>query len=72
MDEEALLALTCPTLIVQGERDELGPLCVLEPLVKRNRNVELHLLPGAGHAFGRHGEREAAEQVARWLAARLG
>src|SRR5262245_17313571 len=28
-DEAALAAVTCPTLIVQGDRDALGPLAVL-------------------------------------------
>src|SRR5439155_4205705 len=29
-DESALLGIACPTLVVQGDRDELGPLAVIE------------------------------------------
>src|SRR5215510_9811175 len=48
-DEAALQAMGCPTLIVQGERDELGPLAVLERIASSNPRVELSVLPGAGH-----------------------
>lgn len=69
-DEAALAALACPTLIVQGEKDDLGPLAALEPLVEANPNVELYVLPGAGHGYGRR-ESDAIERTVAWLAARL-
>jgi predicted alpha/beta-hydrolase family hydrolase len=65
-DEAALLALTCPTLIVQGDVDLLGPLKVLQPLVKKNAALTLHIVKGAGHSFGRH-EGPALDAVAAWL-----
>ncbi len=65
-DEEALAALTCPTLVVQGARDELGPLAVLERIAGANPHVDLVALDGAGHDLGPR-EREAVEHVARWL-----
>lgn len=65
-DEETLAALTCPTLVVQGSRDELGPLAVLERIVGTNPHVDLVVLEGAGHDFGAH-EDEAVEHAARWL-----
>jgi pimeloyl-ACP methyl ester carboxylesterase len=52
-DEAALLALEVPTLVVQGDADEKGPLEVLAPLVERNRCVSLVVLPKTGHTFGR-------------------
>lgn len=65
-DEEALLNLRSPTLIVQGSDDELGPLDVLKGLQKRNKNLEVQEIHGAGHSFGRH-EKAALECAAKWL-----
>ncbi len=67
-DEEALLKLRCPTLIVQGDADPLGPLEVLEPLAAQNGRVTLHVLEGCGHSLR---EVEAARVAADWLAERL-
>jgi uncharacterized protein len=69
-DEETLVALKCPTLIVQGDRDELGPLSVLRRLAKKNLNVELRVIRGAGHSYGSH-EGEALDAATEWLTARL-
>ena len=65
-DEAALLALSCPTLVVQGSRDELGPLAVLERIAGQNARIDLVVIADAGHELGTH-EREAVEHVARWL-----
>jgi len=69
-DERVLTALPCPTLIVQGSRDPLGPIRTLERLAARNPRLELEVLEGAGHSFGRH-EQIAVERAADWLARRL-
>src|SRR2546425_448268 len=65
-DEAALAALACPTLIGQGERDELGPLALLERIAAENPRVELAVLAGAGHDFG-PAEAEAIERAIEWL-----
>ncbi len=65
-DEAALLGMACPTLVVQGDRDELGPLAVLERIAGQNPRVDLVVLRGAGHEYGTH-ESEAIEAAARWL-----
>jgi len=65
-DEETLAALTCPTLVVQGSRDELGPVAVLGRIAGTNPHVDLVVLDDAAHEFGPH-EREAVEHAARWL-----
>jgi predicted alpha/beta-hydrolase family hydrolase len=65
-DEAALLALACPTLVVQGDRDELGPLAVLERIAGQNPRIDLVVVRGAGHEYGSH-ESEAIEAAARWL-----
>ena len=69
-DERVLEALTCPTLVVQGAADPLGPVRTLERLASRNARLELTVLAGATHSFGRR-EREAVEAAADWLAARV-
>ena len=69
-DERVLETLACPTLVVQGAADPLGPLRTLERLAGKNARLELTVLPGATHSFGRR-EREAVEAAADWLAARV-
>lgn len=65
-DEAALLGITCPTLVVQGDHDELGPLAVLERIAGQNPRIDLVLLRGAGHDYGGR-EAEALDAAARWL-----
>lgn len=65
-DEAALAALTCPTLILQGDRDELGPLATLERVAALNALVEISVLPGVGHDFGR-AEGEAIDRAIAWI-----
>lgn len=65
-DEDTLARLTCPTLVVQGSHDELGPLAVLERIAGVNPHVDLVVLDGAAHDFGSH-EADAVEHAARWL-----
>ncbi len=69
-DEEALAGVTCPTLVVQGSADELGPLAVLERIAGQNPRIDLVVIAGAGHDLGAQ-EREAVDHVARWLDAAL-
>lgn len=66
-DEAALLAVRVPTLIVQGDADEKGPLEVLQPLVAKNRALQLEVLAGAGHSFGRRQEARAVELAVEFL-----
>lgn len=65
-DEAALAGIGCPTLVVQGERDELGPLAVLERIAGTNPRIDLVVIRGAGHDYGSR-EGEAIEAAARWL-----
>jgi len=69
-DEQVLETLSCPTLVVQGAADPLGPVRTLERLAGKNARLELTVLAGATHSFGRR-EREAVEAAADWLAARV-
>lgn len=65
-DEQTLLRLTCPTLLIQGEEDVLGPLNVLRPLVKQNPKLEMRTVPGVGHVLGRQ-EKLAITWTTQWL-----
>jgi predicted alpha/beta-hydrolase family hydrolase len=69
-DEAALRRIGCPTLVVQGDRDELGAFAVLERIAGGNPRIDLVRITGAGHEFGRH-EPEAVAAAARWLDAAL-
>jgi predicted alpha/beta-hydrolase family hydrolase len=65
-DEAALAAVRCPTLIVQGEHDRLGPLAVLERIAKQNSHIEIVVLKGVGHQFGAR-QAEGIDRAATWL-----
>ena len=71
LDEAALEAVSCPTLIVQGEKDTLGPLAVLERIARVNRQLTLYVLPGVGHQFGAR-QNDGLDHAAAWLAEQLG
>lgn len=70
LDEAALKALRCPTLILQGSGDELGSPALLRRLVRGNPLVTLEIVEGAGHAFGKH-EAAVIARTAQWLSQRL-
>lgn len=77
-----LAKVTIPMLFVQGTRDELAKLSLLEPLVQRlGPNATLQLLPEADHSFhvpaktGRKDAEvraEALRAVAEWIKATIG
>jgi hypothetical protein len=69
-DEAALAAVTCATLIVQGERDALGPLAVLRRIAARNSHIKLEVLAGVGHQFGPR-QAEGVRRAAEWLVTTL-
>jgi predicted alpha/beta-hydrolase family hydrolase len=65
-DEAALAAVRCPTLIVQGEHDRLGPLDVLRRTAGQNPNIEIVVLKGVGHQFGPR-QAEGIDRAVAWL-----
>jgi len=69
-DEAALAAVRCPTLIVQGAQDRLGPLEVLRRIAVVNPRLELVILAGVGHQFGKR-QNQGLEAAAVWLGERL-
>ena len=71
LDEAALRALQCPTLILQGADDALGPVALLRTLLADRDNVTLEVIEGAGHSYGKH-ERAVIARAAQWLSQLLG
>jgi predicted alpha/beta-hydrolase family hydrolase len=66
LDEVALRALRCPTLILQGADDELGPIEVLAEVLADQRSVTIEAIEGAGHSYGRH-EGRVLDRAVAWL-----
>jgi predicted alpha/beta-hydrolase family hydrolase len=69
-DEAALAAVVCPTLIVQGDRDTLGPLAILRRIAEHNSQIEIVVLTGVGHQFGPR-QAEGVRRAADWLVTTL-
>ncbi|MBV9578122.1 MAG: dienelactone hydrolase family protein [Chloroflexi bacterium] len=69
-DEAALAAVRCPTLIVQGDHDRLGPLAVLQNIAARNGHIQIYVLAGTGHNFGQR-QTEGLRHATEWLVTTL-
>ncbi|OLL73774.1 Hydrolase [Pseudonocardia sp. Ae168_Ps1] len=61
-----------PTLLVAGERDDMGPVASQEALAARIPDSTLHVLPGVGHLVHFEATEAAADAVAGWLPGVLG
>lgn len=61
-----------PTLLVAGERDDLGPVETQRRLAALIPDGTLHVLPGVGHLIHYEATDAAAGVVAGWLGERLG
>jgi uncharacterized protein len=70
LDEAALKALRCPTLILQGSADELGSPQLLRQIAGDNAFVTVEEVEGAGHTYGKH-EQAVIARAAQWLSQRL-
>jgi len=70
LDEAALRALSCPTLILQGADDALGSPAVLRRVLRGNPSVTLEIIAGAGHGYGKQ-EAAVIARAAQWLSQRL-
>lgn len=68
-DEALLAACSVPTLIVQGDRDEKGPLRALRRLVAGRPQVTVEVLARTGHGFGPRALRQALEVTTRFALA---
>lgn len=64
-DEQALRRLSCPTLILQGENDELGAPEVLSGFCSTTTTLEV--VPKAKHAYLAAAERLVIARTVEWL-----
>jgi 3-oxoadipate enol-lactonase len=59
--------ITVPTLILHADRDVLVPLANAEQLARGIADAELHVFPGAGHAFGLEHPVRTASIIRDWV-----
>ncbi len=70
-DERLLQTVSVPTLVVQGDRDEKGPLEELQTLLGGNPHAQLQVLERTGHGFGARAQRQAAVLCSQFVSAQL-
>jgi pimeloyl-ACP methyl ester carboxylesterase len=63
---EAAESLTCPLLLIHGDRDELLPHMASEMVHMIAPDSELVVLPGAGHLLS-EADAEIHDRLARWI-----
>lgn len=59
--------ISVPTLILHAERDVLVPVANAEQLARTVADSELHIFPGAGHAFGLEHPATTASIIRDWV-----
>jgi pimeloyl-ACP methyl ester carboxylesterase len=69
--EEYLGAITCPTLVIQGENDEYGTVAHVEAIQRRVPAAQALILPGCGHSPHRDQPTLTLEAISRFVATRL-
>lgn len=60
-------SITCPVLLVQGDRDRLVPVGVARSAARAHPDWTLAVLPGVGHVPQLEVPRETAELIIDWL-----
>jgi pimeloyl-[acyl-carrier protein] methyl ester esterase len=64
---DALRELSCPCLLVLGERDKLVPSQLAEVFRREYPQVEVRIIEGSGHAPFLSHATEFADTVSRWI-----
>ena len=67
--EEYLDAITCPTLVIQGENDEYGTLAHVEAIQRRVPGAQALILPRCGHSPHRDQEDLTLDAVSKFVEA---
>jgi pimeloyl-ACP methyl ester carboxylesterase len=67
--EEYIGAITCPTLVIQGENDEYGTLAQVEAIRRRVTGAQTVILPRCGHSPHRDQPELAIDAIRRFVAA---
>ena len=69
--EEYLGAITCPTLVIQGEKDEYGTVAHVEAIQRRVPGAEALILPGCGHSPHRDQPALTLDAISKFVATML-
>jgi len=69
--EEYLEAITCPTLVIQGEDDEYGTLAQVEAIQRRVPAAQALILPSCGHSPHRDQPALTLEAISKFVATTL-
>jgi pimeloyl-ACP methyl ester carboxylesterase len=67
--EEYIGAITCPTLVIQGENDEYGTLAHVEAIQRRVIDAQAVILPRCGHSPHRDQPELTIDAIRRFVAA---
>jgi pimeloyl-ACP methyl ester carboxylesterase len=67
--EEYLGAITCPTLVIQGENDEYGTLAHVEAIQRRVPGAQALILPRCGHSPHRDQEDLTLDAISKFVEA---
>jgi pimeloyl-ACP methyl ester carboxylesterase len=65
--EEYLGAITCPTLVIQGENDEYGTLAHVEAIQRRVPGAQALILPRCGHSPHREQSESTLDAVVKFI-----
>ena len=66
--EEYLAAITCPTLVIQGEDDEYGTLAQVEAIQRRVPATQSLILPRCGHSPHRDQPSLTLDAISKFIA----
>jgi pimeloyl-ACP methyl ester carboxylesterase len=66
--EEYLAAITCPTLVIQGENDEYGTLAQVEAIQRRVPATQSLILPRCGHSPHRDQPSLTLDAISKFVA----
>lgn len=69
--EEYLCAISCPTLVIQGEDDEYGTLAHVEAIQRRVPETQTLILPRCGHSPHREEPEITLGAISKFVAALL-
>jgi pimeloyl-ACP methyl ester carboxylesterase len=65
-------SITCPVLLLHGERDRLVPVGAARAAARANPSWSLVVLPDVGHVPQLEAARDSAAAISEWLGSALG
>jgi pimeloyl-ACP methyl ester carboxylesterase len=63
----AISSVSCPVLLVHGDRDRLVPVAAARAAARDNPGWSVHVLPGLGHVPMLEAPGQTAELITSWL-----